>query len=187
MIHGAAARFIEIPGGSAGSLAVLDIMAQHIVTPEPRVRALFDAMAATPGPWATMTDAELCAYLFEWVRTRCRYTPDATGHFQLGGRDFEISDEIRSPAYLLEEITRHGWTQGDCDDLVILLGALIVQGCGWPGTLVALSTRDDLDLNHVYLEVEVDGEPVACDPTVPAPLGWAVPEDERTAEVRRPL
>jgi transglutaminase-like putative cysteine protease len=63
---------------------------------------------------------------------------------------------------------------GDCDDMAILLGAML-QSIGHPVRLV-LTGPDPLRpqlLTHVYLEVNQKGHWIPLDATMPHPPGWA--------------
>jgi hypothetical protein len=63
---------------------------------------------------------------------------------------------------------------GDCDDMTILLGAML-EAIGHPVRLV-LSGPDPLkpDLfTHIYLEVFHKGRWIPLDATMPYPMGWA--------------
>jgi hypothetical protein len=63
---------------------------------------------------------------------------------------------------------------GDCDDMTILLGSLL-ESIGHPVRLV-LTGPDPLRpglFSHIYLEVNLRGDWIPCDATMPHPLGWA--------------
>lgn len=95
--------------------------------------------------------------LFEWVQRHVRYTKDP---FQL--------EVLHSPRRLLE------LRAGDCDDMSILLGALL-EAIGHPVRLV-LTGPDPLRprlFTHVYLEVFHKGRWISLDPTMPHAMGWA--------------
>jgi len=95
--------------------------------------------------------------LFEWVQRHIRYTKD-TFHVEV----------LHSAKRMLE------LRAGDCDDMAILLGAML-EAIGHPVRLV-LSGPDPLkpDLfTHIYLEVFHKGLWIPLDPTMPYPMGWA--------------
>jgi hypothetical protein len=95
--------------------------------------------------------------LFEWVQHNIRYTKDP---FRL--------EVLRSPRRMLE------LRAGDCDDMSILLGAML-EAIGHPVRLV-LAGPDPLRprlFTHVYLEVYYKGRWIPLDPTMPYPMGWA--------------
>lgn len=95
--------------------------------------------------------------LFEWVQQHVRYTKDT----------FRV-EVLHSARRMLE------LRAGDCDDMSILLGAML-ESIGHPVRL-ALSGPDPLkqDLfTHIYLEVFHKGRWVPLDATMPYPMGWA--------------
>jgi Transglutaminase-like superfamily len=95
--------------------------------------------------------------LFQWVQQHIRYTKD-TVHVEV----------LHSAKRMLE------LRAGDCDDMTILLGALL-EAIGHPVRLV-LSGPDPLkpDLfTHIYLEVFHQGRWIPLDATMPYQMGWA--------------
>jgi transglutaminase superfamily protein len=95
--------------------------------------------------------------LFEWVQKNVRYTKDP---FRL--------EVLHSARRILE---LHA---GDCDDMTILLGAML-ESVGHPTRLVIVGPtpfRPDL-FSHIYLEVYHKGEWIPLDATMPFPMGWA--------------
>lgn len=95
--------------------------------------------------------------LFEWVQRNVRYTKDA---FRL---------EILHTARRMLELRA-----GDCDDMSILLGAML-ESIGHPVRLVIVGPdllRPDL-FTHVYLEVYHQGRWIPLDATMHHPMGWA--------------
>jgi len=95
--------------------------------------------------------------LFEWVQQHIRYTKDT------------VQVEVLHSAKRMLELRA-----GDCDDMAILLGAML-EAIGHPVRL-ALSGPDPLrqDLfTHIYLEVFHKGDWIPLDATMPHPMGWA--------------
>lgn len=95
--------------------------------------------------------------LFEWVQQNVRYTKDA---FRL---------EILHTARRMLELRA-----GDCDDMSILLGAML-ESIGHPIRLVIVGPdllRPNL-FTHVYLEAYHKGRWIPLDATMPHPMGWA--------------
>lgn len=95
--------------------------------------------------------------LFEWVQQNVRYTNDT----------FRV-EVLHSPRRMLQ------LRAGDCDDMAILLGAML-ESIGHPARLV-LTGPDPLkpDLfSHIYLEVFHKGRWIPLDTTMPYPMGWA--------------
>ncbi|MCV7060586.1 transglutaminase domain-containing protein [Mycolicibacterium vaccae] len=94
--------------------------------------------------------------LFEWVQGNIRYT-----------RDPHRVELLHSARRMLE------LRAGDCDDMTILLGAML-QSIGHPVRIVVIgpnARRPDL-FSHVYPEVQFRGRWIAADATVPHPMGW---------------
>jgi hypothetical protein len=95
--------------------------------------------------------------LFEWVQQNVRYTKDT----------FRV--EILHSARRMLELRA-----GDCDDMAILLGAML-EAIGHPVRLV-LTGPDPLRLRlftHIYLEVFHKGRWIPLDTTMPHSMGWA--------------
>lgn len=95
--------------------------------------------------------------LFEWVQRKVRYTKDP----------YRV-EVLHSARRMLE------LRAGDCDDMAILLGAML-EATGHPVRLVLVGPdplRPRL-FTHVYLEVYHKGRWFPLDPTMPHPMGWA--------------
>jgi hypothetical protein len=95
--------------------------------------------------------------LFEWVQQRIRYTKDT----------FQV-EVLHSARRMLE------LRAGDCDDMAILLGAML-EAIGHPVRLLLSGPdprRQDL-FTHIYLEVFHKGRWIPLDATMPYPMGWA--------------
>ena len=95
--------------------------------------------------------------LFEWVQQHIRYTKDT----------FQV-EVLHSAKRMLE------LRAGDCDDMAILLGAML-EAIGHPVRLVIIGPdplRQDL-FTHIYLEVFHKGRWISLDATMPYPMGWA--------------
>ncbi|MGP4056044.1 transglutaminase-like domain-containing protein [Mycobacterium sp. 4D054] len=94
--------------------------------------------------------------LFEWVQSNIRYT-----------RDPHRVELLHSARRMLE------LRAGDCDDMTILLGAML-QSIGHPVRIVVIGPnprRPNL-FTHVYPEVRFRGRWIAVDATVSHPMGW---------------
>jgi transglutaminase-like putative cysteine protease len=102
--------------------------------------------------------AEVCA-LFNWVRNNIRYTRDI----------FRV--ELLHTARRMLELRA-----GDCDDMTILLGAMLIS-TGHPVRLALAGFRPKKPraYSHIYPEVSVKGKWIALDPTMDRPIGWASP------------
>lgn len=95
--------------------------------------------------------------LFEWVRQHIRYTKDT----------FQV-EVLHSARRMLE------LRAGDCDDMSILLGAML-EAIGHPVRLVIIGPdprKQDL-FTHIYLEVFHKSRWISLDATMPYPMGWA--------------
>src|SRR5215470_5150092 len=97
--------------------------------------------------------------LFDWVRRNIRYT-----------RDIFRTELLHSARRMLE------LRAGDCDDLTILLGAMLMS-TGHPVRLVLAGFRKNRPhaYTHIYPQVNVGGRWIAIDATVDKPIGWEPP------------
>lgn len=95
--------------------------------------------------------------LFEWVQANVRYTKDP------------VRVEVLHSARRMLELRA-----GDCDDLTILLGAML-EAIGHPVRLVLVGPNPIKPrlFTHVYLEAFYKGRWIPLDPTTPHPMGWA--------------
>jgi hypothetical protein len=94
--------------------------------------------------------------IFEWVQQHIRYTKDT----------FQV-EVLHSARRMLE------LRAGDCDDMAILLGAML-EAIGHPVRLVIIGPdplRQDL-FTHIYLEVFHKGRWIPLDATMSYPMGW---------------
>jgi hypothetical protein len=97
------------------------------------------------------------AALFHWVRAHVRYT-----------RDIHRVELLHSARRML------ALRAGDCDDMVILLGAML-EATGHPVRLVLVGSnprKPDL-FTHIYLEVRYRDQWIPLDPTMHHQMGWA--------------
>jgi hypothetical protein len=95
--------------------------------------------------------------LFQWVQRNVRYTKDP----------YRV-EVLHTPRRMLE------LRAGDCDDMTILLGAML-EAVGHPVRLVLTGPdrRRPRLFSHIYLEANHRGEWIPCDATMPHALGWA--------------
>lgn len=88
------------------------------------------------------------AALFDWFTARYVYTLDPTGY-----------ELVVAPAVMLRQGARLGYLQGDCDDAVTLLSALL-ESVGIPTRFRVVSTSTplpgDAGYSHVLLEAETE-------------------------------
>ena len=180
MLPQARDRFVEIAEGEEGSRQTLARMRAMVLAPDPIVEAaVSDILSQTEH----LSPAEIAHVIFEWVRDHMLYTPDVNTQW---GHVGHVIEELRTPGYTLLEIDRLGAAIGDCDDYVVLLCALYSR-LGFRCRMVAISRSDDLMLDHVYMQVQVDGEWTTADGIVAWPFGWEVPEEEVTNRVEFPI
>ena len=101
---------------------------------------------------------EVCA-VFDFVRRNIRFT-----------RDIFRLELLHSARRMLE------LRAGDCDDMTILLGALLMS-TGHPVRLVLAGFRPNRPhvYSHIYPEVNVRGRWIPVDATLDRPPGWAPP------------
>jgi transglutaminase-like putative cysteine protease len=95
--------------------------------------------------------------LFEWVQRHVRYT-----------RDPSRVEVLHSARRMLE------LRAGDCDDMSIVLGAML-EAIGHAVRIVITGSnaaRPDV-FTHIYIEVLHRGRWLALDATMPYPMGWA--------------
>lgn len=112
---------------------------------------------------------EVCA-VFDWVRRNIRYTRDI----------FQV--ELLHTARRMIELKA-----GDCDDMTILLGAMLMS-TGHPVRLILAGFRPNKPhvYSHIYPEVTVRGRWIALDATMPKPVGWAPPAPwKRVCEIQK--
>jgi len=83
--------------------------------------------------------------LYEWVRRNIRFTKDPVN-----------KEKLYPPAELLKI------RAGDCDDISMLLGTLLMA-VGYPARLMTVAAGGD-EFSHVYVEGNINGEWIAIDP-----------------------
>ena len=101
--------------------------------------------------------------LYEFVRDRVRYV-----------RDVLDVETLSTPAKTLAQMI------GDCDDQTTLLAAML-ESVGYPTRFVVAAYTLPGHFEHVFLQVDIDGEWVCADPTEREFLGWYPPDALTTA------
>ena len=153
-------RVLRVPKGAAGTLTTARIIARLILdgAKDFYVRQKAIRIFRAYGVRAKDRFGEVCA-LFDWVRRNVRYTRDI----------FRV--ELLHGARRMLELRA-----GDCDDMTILLGAMLVS-TGHPVRLVLTGFRQNKPhvYSHIYPEVNVRGRWIAIDATASHPIGWAPP------------
>lgn len=104
-----------------------------------------------------MQHSEVTA-IFEWVRDHIRYVRDIAG----------VETIVTPDKTLLCKI-------GDCDDQTVLLASLL-ESIGYETRFVVAGYATADALEHVYLQVLIDGAWVNADPTEREALGYAPPD-----------
>src|SRR4051812_44129687 len=164
-------RVCRVPKGKEGTLVtarlIADMMrvgAKDFVVRQKAIEIFRDFCVPPKDQWG-----EVCS-LFRWVRKHIRYT-----------HDIYRVELLHTPRRMLE------LRAGDCDDMTILLGSMLVA-TGHPVRLVLAGFRRNRphSYSHIYLEVRLGSEWIALDPTMDRPLGWSPPTIwKRVCEVDR--
>lgn len=153
-------RIHRVPRGPAGTLVTARLIAQLVLdgAKDFYVRQKAIQIFRMGGVRPKNRFGEVCA-LFDWVRRNVRYT-----------RDIFRVELLHSARRMLE------LQAGDCDDMTILLGAMLMA-TGHPVRLVLAGFRPNKPhvYSHIYPEVNVRGRWLAIDATVERPIGWAPP------------
>jgi hypothetical protein len=97
--------------------------------------------------------------LFNWVQRNVRYTRDI----------FQV-ETLHTARRMLELLA------GDCDDMTILLGAML-KSTGHPVRLCLAGFRRRFPhaYSHIYPEVNFRGKWIPIDASMERPIGWAPP------------
>jgi transglutaminase-like putative cysteine protease len=153
-------RVLRVPSGNPGTLVTANLIGKLVRdgAKDFRVRQQAINIFRTAGIAAKDRFGEIRA-LFEWVRQNIRYTRDIWGV------------ELLHTARRMLELRA-----GDCDDMTILLGAMLMS-TGHPVRLVLAGFRKNKPhaYSHIYLEADLGGNWIALDPTMERPLGWSPP------------
>jgi len=105
------------------------------------------------------------------VRRRMRYTPDPL--------DAEV---VKHPRFLIEQSNRHGKEAMDCDDVSVLLAAML-GAIGYRARFVTVGTdsRKPGEWTHVYVSAQrKNGQWVPLDPIV---RSWGVGQEVQSSEL----
>jgi transglutaminase-like putative cysteine protease len=153
-------QILRVPKGTQGTLATAGIISRLIQDGakdfyvRQKAIEIFRAYGVRPKNRL----GEVCA-LFDFVRRNIRYT-----------RDIFRVELLHSARRMLE------LRAGDCDDMTILLGSMLIS-TGHPVRLVLAGFRRNKPhcYTHIYPEVRVGHRWVAIDATVDKPMGWAPP------------
>lgn len=153
-------RRLLVPKGQAGTLASAHLIGRLICqgAKDFVVRQTAIRVFRAYGVPAKDRFGEVRA-LFEFVRRHVRYT-----------RDIYRVELLHTARRMLQ------LRAGDCDDMTILLGAML-KATGHPVRLVLAGFRRHRPhaYSHIYPEVKVGQRWIALDATMPLPMGWAPP------------
>lgn len=89
--------------------------------------------------------------LYNWVRQHVRFTKDPVN-----------KETLMKPGDLVRWIQKNGSGSGDCDDISMLLGTLLMA-VGYQARLMTVAAGGD-EFSHVYVEGEVNGQWLPMDP-----------------------
>ena len=99
----------------------------------------------------------------------------STGEYTLSGHSITLPSEgagirqvsgsslLQTPLVLLQTIAEKGHAYGDCDDHVVLLGAML-NSIGIPARAVAVKLGGNEWFDHVVIEYPSNGRTVTMDP-----------------------
>lgn len=151
----------ELSGGDRGTAETLDAM-RRVATRgahAPAVIALARQIRARPHPLEA---------LYAWAKDHVRFRRDPPG-----------VEEVRLPRFMLEDIARQGYAEGDCDDLATLLASILLAA-GFTPFLAVVGRRASGPYEHVFAGVLIGGRLYSLDPQEGVPIGqW--PESGRRA------
>ena len=153
-------QILRVPKGPKGTLATAKIIARLIQEGAKdfyvRQKAI-EVFRAYNVP-AKNRFGEVCA-LFDFVKRNIRYTRDI----------FRV--ELLHTARRMLELRA-----GDCDDMTILLGAMLLS-TGHPVRLVLAGFNPNRPhvYSHIYPQVNVKGRWLGVDATMNKPIGWEPP------------
>ena len=153
-------RIVRVPKGRRGTFVSAGLIAELIregardfYVRQRAIEIFREACARPKDRWAEV------GALFHWVRNNVRYT-----------RDIFRMELLHTARRMLE------LRAGDCDDMTILLGAMLVS-TGHPVRLALTGFRRTRphSYSHIYPEVNLRGKWIALDATMSHPIGWAPP------------
>src|SRR5688572_8077508 len=144
-------RSCRVPRGRAGTLATANLIgkiirsgAKDFVVRQHAIKIFRQFCVPPKDRWG-----EICA-LFRWVQRNVRYT-----------RDIFRVELLHTPRRMIE------LRAGDCDDMTILLGAMLLS-TGHPVRLALTGFRPNRPhiYTHIYPEVQVSGRWIPLDATM---------------------
>jgi transglutaminase-like putative cysteine protease len=151
-------QVLSVPPGYAGTRRTVAEMARLIREGAKSLSVRQHAIAVLRAAAICQKDylGEIGA-LLSWVQRNVRYT-----------RDPHKVETLHSADRMLQ------FRAGDCDDMAVLLGALL-KSVGHPVRIVITGpdARRPRLFSHVYLEAFHRGKWIPLDPTMPHAMGWA--------------
>jgi len=157
MPGGLSGRLVNIPNGAAGVFQTASMMRQLIQAYKTDLELRTTAanlVFLTP----EKNDLAEVEAIFNFVRDNIRYL-----------KDVNQVETLTTPDRTL------ALGYGDCDDQVVLLGALL-ESIGYPTRIVLSGYADPGIFEHVYLQVCVQNHWIDMDPTEQIPLGFSPPD-----------
>jgi len=116
---------------------------------DPRVRATAVSILSST---ANNDMARHIRDILEWVKRKMVYLPDPDG-----------AEYVQSPLVLLKAIAAKGTAYGDCDDHVVLLGALL-NSIGVAAEATGVKLHGAPNYNHVVIQYPWQGSMTVIDP-----------------------
>jgi transglutaminase-like putative cysteine protease len=88
-----------------------------------------------------------------WIRGHFKYRPEAV-------------EVVRTPSFMLDELERTRFFEGDCDCVSVFYGT-VIKTLGYRVRFVAIRYSDPTEFQHVFLEYHNGSRWVRVDPTTP--------------------
>lgn len=162
------ARTVPISPGNAGILQTLDRMRQLV---DDSAGTVYIGWGLRAIHLASSDSLDLkIGKIYQWVGRHLSYTKDGEASDSV----LHLEEELRSPEYLLHRIYQLGIAEGDCDDFVILITAML-KGVGIKVRWIVTSARPDGEFDHVFLQAWNGAGWINLDGIHGAPVGWMVP------------
>jgi hypothetical protein len=135
---------VPLMGGDSGVAQTIDQMRSLVneaITDPSVLRTAKDIVRSVPA-FDDYSEAEA---LYNWVRSNIRFTKDPVD-----------KETLYPPSEMLQI------RSGDCDDISMLLGALLMA-VGYPARLMTVAANGD-EFSHVYVEGQINGQWIPMDP-----------------------
>jgi hypothetical protein len=135
---------VPLMGGDAGVSQTIDQMRSLVneAIADPSIlRIAKDIVRGVPA----FDDTSEAEALYNWVRNNIRFTKDPVN-----------KETLYPPSELLQI------RAGDCDDISMLLGTLLMA-IGYPARLMTVAANGD-EFSHVYVEGQINGQWIPMDP-----------------------